>query len=600
MIRKLVLLSLVVATCIACSEKKETLNTRIADLQDRRATDSLLLLLEDKAAQLAFASVQDTSAINKLSQYKTPEAAFALGQMYSAKAVAPLKTFLDDPLLVREAYEALGKCIVKADLPLLTSLTTTDTSALAGIAWGLYRAGVRGVTDSTSISKEISILSDKASGRTARLGAAHFFLRVPMRPDDKVGQALVAASTDEDPEIRMAIVSSLVRIPKHLSIDGITPAVDDKDYRVRVNVARALRSILWADAKPFYEKLLSDENPHVNVAAAEMLMNVPSDSNFLHQQAKTARNWRAQATLYQASLKFYKANNLDKDIKKIYANSTNDYQKAALLNTITDADFIFDQFKSSDVKVIKSTAASALADISSDLDKFKYIIADGDQGSIIPICGALLDSTRGFRKSLKDISFLEEAKNKLSLPRDYETYAPLEQAINYLKGLPPPQPLKNEYNHPIDWTVAATIAPDQHVMIETTKGEIVMRLFIKEAPGSVVNFVNLVNTGYFNNRFFHRVVPNFVAQVGCNRGDGFGSEDYSIRSEFSQRRYKTGSVGMASAGKDTEGTQWFITHSPTPHLDGKYTIFAEVVKGMDVVNKIEVGDKIIQAHLIEY
>lgn len=125
-----------------------------------------------------------------------------------------------------------------------------------------------------------------------------------------------------------------------------------------------------------------------------------------------------------------------------------------------------------------------------------------------------------------------------------------------------------------------------------------MQLFVEEAPGSVVNFVKLVNSGYYNNKYFHRVVPNFVIQTGCNRGDGFGSEDYSIRSEFSQRKYKTGSVGMASAGKDTEGTQWFITHSPTPHLDGKYTIFAEVISGMDVVHKIEVGDSIIEAHLI--
>jgi cyclophilin family peptidyl-prolyl cis-trans isomerase len=115
---------------------------------------------------------------------------------------------------------------------------------------------------------------------------------------------------------------------------------------------------------------------------------------------------------------------------------------------------------------------------------------------------------------------------------------------------------------------------------------------VEEAPGSVANFVELVSKKYFNDKFFHRVVPNFVIQTGCNRGDGFGSEDYSMRSEFSTRRYKEGSVGMASAGKDTEGTQWFITHSPTPHLNGRYTIFAEVVAGMEVVHAIQVGDQI--------
>jgi cyclophilin family peptidyl-prolyl cis-trans isomerase len=93
-------------------------------------------------------------------------------------------------------------------------------------------------------------------------------------------------------------------------------------------------------------------------------------------------------------------------------------------------------------------------------------------------------------------------------------------------------------------------------------------------------------------------VPNFVAQGGCHRGDGYGGEDYSIRSEFSYAKFKEGAVGMASAGKDTEGTQWFITHSPAPHLDGRYTVFAHVIKGMEIVHQLDVGDQILSVELI--
>jgi len=156
----------------------------------------------------------------------------------------------------------------------------------------------------------------------------------------------------------------------------------------------------------------------------------------------------------------------------------------------------------------------------------------------------------------------------------------------------------NTFNNPINWSVVKTIRKNQTASISTTKGEIIITLYVEEAPGSVANFVSLVNKRYYDNKFFHRVVPNFVAQAGCNRGDGYGSEDYSIRSEFSRRRYSTGSIGMASAGKDTEGVQWFITHSPTPHLDGGYSIFGEVVEGMDVVHSLEVGDKILKIDLI--
>ena len=95
------------------------------------------------------------------------------------------------------------------------------------------------------------------------------------------------------------------------------------------------------------------------------------------------------------------------------------------------------------------------------------------------------------------------------------------------------------------------------------------------------------------NKTFHRVVPNFVAQGGCPRGDGWGSTNKLIRSEFSPLKYDNeGWVGMASAGKDTETCQFFVTHSPTPHLDGRYTIFAKVIDGMDIVQQLVIGDKI--------
>jgi cyclophilin family peptidyl-prolyl cis-trans isomerase len=186
---------------------------------------------------------------------------------------------------------------------------------------------------------------------------------------------------------------------------------------------------------------------------------------------------------------------------------------------------------------------------------------------------------------------------KLSLPRDYEALQPLDEAIAYFEGKEKPKAPRNEYNHPIDWKLVKTIDRNQLVIINTTQGEIILKLLVEEAPGSVGNFVALLNQKYFDNKYVHRVVPNFVIQTGCNRGDGFGNEAYSIRSEFSLRTYREGSVGMASAGKDTEGTQWFITHSPTPHLNGRYTIFAEVERGMEVVHKIQVGDQIISARM---
>ncbi len=126
--------------------------------------------------------------------------------------------------------------------------------------------------------------------------------------------------------------------------------------------------------------------------------------------------------------------------------------------------------------------------------------------------------------------------------------------------------------------------------IKTNRGNIEIQLFAASAPLTVWNFVQLAEKGFFDRLTFHRVVPNFVIQGGDPRGDSWGSPGYAIRSEFNQRHFLRGTVGMASAGKDTEGCQFFITHSEQPHLDGRYTVFGQVTSGMDVVDAIQEGD----------
>jgi cyclophilin family peptidyl-prolyl cis-trans isomerase/HEAT repeat protein len=129
-------------------------------------------------------------------------------------------------------------------------------------------------------------------------------------------------------------------------------------------------------------------------------------------------------------------------------------------------------------------------------------------------------------------------------------------------------------------------------VVVTDKGSFTMELLPEDAALTVDNFVQLARRGYFNNINFHRVVANFVVQGGDPRGDGNGGPGYQIRCEINEVPYRTGAVGMALSGKDTGGSQWFVTHSPQPHLDGGYTVFARVVEGMEVVDKIARGDKI--------
>jgi cyclophilin family peptidyl-prolyl cis-trans isomerase len=128
--------------------------------------------------------------------------------------------------------------------------------------------------------------------------------------------------------------------------------------------------------------------------------------------------------------------------------------------------------------------------------------------------------------------------------------------------------------------------------INTVRGPIRLELFGADAPITAWNFLSLARSGYYRNTRFHRVVPNFVAQDGDPRDDGNGGPGYAIRDEMNPRRYERGAVGMALSGPDTGGSQYFITHSPQPHLDGHYTVFGRVISGYDVLDKLVQGDLI--------
>jgi cyclophilin family peptidyl-prolyl cis-trans isomerase/HEAT repeat protein len=136
-------------------------------------------------------------------------------------------------------------------------------------------------------------------------------------------------------------------------------------------------------------------------------------------------------------------------------------------------------------------------------------------------------------------------------------------------------------------------------VLHTKKGDIRIELFVADAPMTVDNFIGLARSGFYNGLAFVRVVPNFVIQGGDPRGDQNGGPGYQIRDEINLRRYQTGTVGMALSGKDTGGSQFFITHSPQPHLDGGYTVFGQVVEGMDVVNRIARGDRIERVEIVD-
>ena len=135
-------------------------------------------------------------------------------------------------------------------------------------------------------------------------------------------------------------------------------------------------------------------------------------------------------------------------------------------------------------------------------------------------------------------------------------------------------------------------------IMETSKGVIHLELFDKDAPNTVKNFVTLAKKGFYDGKNFHRVIKNFMIQGGCPHGTGTGGPGYNIKCEINSQKHTPGTLSMAHAGKDTGGSQFFITHVATPHLDGVHTVFGRTAD-MAVVNAIGQGDKIISVKIVD-
>jgi cyclophilin family peptidyl-prolyl cis-trans isomerase len=208
------------------------------------------------------------------------------------------------------------------------------------------------------------------------------------------------------------------------------------------------------------------------------------------------------------------------------------------------------------------------------------------------------------RDNVEAIGTLLDAVGKFHDPKVIETIRPYladstlsvrEKAAGLLQGLGVADAKEAAFapQECEQWKILRRYKKNPVALIKTSRGAVRAELFLDEAPFTAESFIRLAEQGFYDGLTFHRVVPNFVVQGGDPLGDGTGGPPWTIRSEFSPLTFERGMLGIASSGKDTEGSQFFIMHSHHPHLDGRYTIFGKVLSGMDTVDELEIGDTII-------
>lgn len=602
----------------------------ILDLKDHRKTDSLLSYLQSdnpvyrREAAYAFGSLQDSVAgpmlLNLLSDSE-PEvkkaAAFALGQTglnaYSQPLIVQAGKETEQALL-HALLEAAGKCADQASLAALLSKDWPE-AAQKGLAWSLYRAGLVGVHSPQGTETAFTLLS--SPDKDARLGAAHYLYRTRGIDLSAHFENLTRHFvTSKETFVKIPLVRALGKVEQEAKTTWLKDLLNGAhDYRIKIEALRAQPDARDGAFRNAVIALLSADSPGLSQQAALFIAAQAEQfsDNELSKAARLAQNGKVKAVIYEAGLRRASLREtFNPTAVESYMSGATAYEKAAWIKALANNPANFNQVveavTTAEQTVVRSAAMEGmiamryLPDFPDKLrqgfaNNIREAILTKDIGLVALAAGALQDTSLQLKEAYTDLRWLQKTLGELEIPRDVEAAIFLQQAINTLTGSNDPIPSVG-YNHPPDWNRITDIPATQHAIIHTDKGQIVVTLFVEEAPASVANFMDLAEEGYFDGKYFHRVVPDFVIQGGCPRGDGYGSKDYSIRSEFSALSYGEGALGMASAGKDTEGVQWFITHSPTPHLDGRYTLFGKVIQGMEIVHMMEVGDK-IQSVVIE-
>ncbi|HMP28802.1 MAG TPA: peptidylprolyl isomerase, partial [Saprospiraceae bacterium] len=399
-------------------------------------------------------------------------------------------------------------------------------------------------------------------------------------------------------------------------------ALGQGDERSRVNAIKALNSykddIAVLDT---LRPLLSNNSVHLAESYADMLYASNAAGMYvrLNDMIPSINNLRIKARLLQAQMKntsLGMGNSktyIQETVNNLIKQSNNEYEKGELIKVLGHDPYqylnIINMSASSAVeKVAKINALQYILDGRDFIAAYKnnYIrvkreiinyfasqMKEGDPSIVTQVATLLQKDNNQAKLILQDSTLIDAVLTKLKSPDDLEAIQEVKKLEAYLSSTSYEAPKVEKYK-PINFALFEGKGDSIEVTMKTDNGNVVMVLFPKVAPQTVSSFIELCNKGYFNNKSFHRVVPNFVVQGGCPRGDGSGSLDFTLRTEVPQVYYDgPGCIGMASAGFHTESCQFFITHSATPHLDGKYTLFGKVIKGMGVVNEIGIGDRII-------
>jgi len=456
--------------------------------------------------------------------------AFALQRSGDRRASPALQTLVNSPGVHTAAFALRGLGGLR------DASVVAPALAIAGRADADVRlrvAAVRALAqagDRAAVGPLLRLVSDRATSRNLALEAV---TAIGTLGDASAFDLMIDLVGSSSPSVRSAALQAAARIDPEGFLLIISSFERDRDWSVRAALLTTLSSLDPERVRAAVEDLASDDDVRVRAAALEALARVKSPTLtarlFAALEAPDFAGRAAAATLVGE----HRPEGGAVRLVAAYARGASDATPAARL-----------------------AALEALA---------RFGVVDARE----TLLRALSDPEWPVRA--RAATLLKAGGVEANPVRP----APLRQPVDFFTS---------------DRLLRPPYSP--HAFIDTAAGTIEIELNVVEAPLTTFSFIELARAGFFNGLKVHRLVPGFVIQAGDPRGDGEGGPGYTIRDEFSPLPYLTGTVGMALAGPDTGGSQFFMTVSPQPHLDGRYTVFGRVVQGVELLDRISPWDVI--------
>ncbi|MEM8884756.1 MAG: peptidylprolyl isomerase [Planctomycetota bacterium] len=552
-------------------------------------------------------------------------ALFALGQIGGDAILLPLRESL--PTLARHdlphALEAIGKSRdARGVATIVTYLSHRDPETRAQAALALFRIG-----DATAVTELTNQLARErdANARWTLVYACFRLLRTEAQksdaavPVDEAWQRILAPSLEPSRPFHERVFAARALGATRGAERWIAPLLADPDARVRIAALRGLAFAAPKEHAKAVAALLSDENTMVRDTAMDLFerWGKPAYEAFW-TQVPAARDAAFALRVYRFEQSH--APDLqrlpptgDRAAYEEFRCEAKELPRLAEIKTIRGLRALAEACGREEVE--GKTARATLETLLQHEDMTVRVMAVGAVAARgwKDAAPALLASARSARGpdasdvrmevagALAELGVADAWLEDAALDPVFMVRDAARAAMKKLSMKVPPKRAPPGFRlHGMDaaavWREARTLV-GARVVVETSRGTMTLVLLPDEAPAHCVNFARLVSDGFYDGKRWHRVVPNFVIQGGCPRGDGWGGPGYTVPDEIGTRPYVRGTVGMPKAGDDTGGCQLFITHLPTPHLDGRYTVFAQVVQGMDVIDRMRVGDTIKRATL---